>query len=312
MARKGLLSTGMSKALAGDAPQSAHPKSSSPNVRRFRETFDDLRSQSIQEVETDRIGKSRYADRFDASADIAGLATSIREAGQQIPVLLRATPSGDPEFEPIYGRRRIAACRELGIPVRALIGTLDDEEAIIAQGLENNERLETSFIEKAVFVQQLRATGLRPMTIDEMLGIPRPEISRMAAVLRDVPDDLIDAIGPAHGIGRRQWVQMADLCSRAETRERKAAIRAAQGVGPSAERFAAALSALRTKPSGSSSPAPQPIAEGRATMVTRGKSLQIAVTSAKDRAFLDWIEAQGEDLFQRWEREGSVRTSEKT
>ncbi|WOI58426.1 plasmid partitioning protein RepB [Palleronia sp. LCG004] len=298
MARKGLLSAGMSRALAGEADGA--PKSSSPNVRRFRETFDELRNQSIQEVETDRIGQSRFADRFDASADIAGLVSSIREAGQQIPVLLRATPEGEHEFEPVYGRRRIAACRELGIPVRALVGQLDDEEAIVAQGLENNERLETSFIEKAVFVQQLRASGLRPTMIDETLGIPRTEISRMGAVLRDVPDALVDAIGPAHGVGRRQWVQIADLCTRADAGRRKTAIRATEGVAGSAERFAAALAALQLKAERAPPPAPQALAQGRVTLLRRGGSLTFTTASKEDRAFLDWLAEEGDTLFDRW------------
>lgn len=305
MARKGLLSASMNRTLAGDGESSGEVRSSSPNVRRFRETFEDLRAQSIQEIDTDLIGDSRYRDRFDANAEIAGLVESIREAGQQIPVLLRRKPGTETEFEPVYGRRRIAACRILGIPVRALLGDLDDEQTVVAQGLENNERLDNSFIEKAVFVQQLRDGGMRPKVIDETLGIPAAEISRMSAVLRDTPDALIDAIGPAHGVGRRQWVAFADLAAKADAARIDRAVDAATGPDISADRFQAALAVFKNVEKPPPSPDPRPIADNRVTLTPRGSSLTVTVGTAEDRAFLDWLAANGEDLYLKW-RAGDV------
>ena len=105
MARKGLLSKSLDRTLSGDtakpdaiersapspAPEAVKARSGNPTVKRFKETFDELRGEAMQEIDTALIGSSRYKDRFDASSEIQGLAASIQEAGQQIPVLLRVT-----------------------------------------------------------------------------------------------------------------------------------------------------------------------------------------------------------------------------
>jgi len=138
MARKGILQ-GSSQRSGSETQMS----SGNPNIRRFREVFDDLRATAIQDIETDRIGASRFSSRIEILAGIEPLVSSIRDAGQQVPVLLRYAPDGSlHEFEPVYGQRRIAACRILGIPVRSWVQKMDDEAAAVAQFLENSARLD--------------------------------------------------------------------------------------------------------------------------------------------------------------------------
>jgi len=90
---------------------------------------------------------------------VTSLADSISNNGQQVPVLLRPAADKDGKFEVIYGRRRILACQQLGIPVKALIRTLDDGEALIAKGLENANRQDLSFYERARFAQAILEQG---------------------------------------------------------------------------------------------------------------------------------------------------------
>ena len=140
MARKGILPA---------SPQGKETdrslSSGNPNIRRFQEVFDELRAAAIQNIETDKIGAAEFTGRDDLLNGIEPLVTSVREAGQQVPILLRPAPDGSVhEFEPVYGNRRIAACRILGIPVRAWIAKMSDDAAATAQRLENSERLDSS------------------------------------------------------------------------------------------------------------------------------------------------------------------------
>ncbi len=314
MARRGLLTTSLDKALSGegDSPErsegtvprkgSPAPRSGSPTVKRFRETFDDLRNEAIQEIDTDRIGSGRFTDRFDPDAEIDGLVASIRESGQQLPVLLRHAPQGaDHDFEPVYGRRRIAACRRIGIAVKAQVSDVDDEGLIVAQGLENSERLDNSYIEKAAFIVQLREAGIQPRVIERSLGLQGPEISRMTAVLRDLPEELVTAIGPAHGIGRRQWLEMAGLTKAMDRRRVQPILKEIEDISASPARFAHALARMKKRASGGSAPAmTRDLADGRLRVTARKKRLDLQVAKQEDQAFLTWLEERGEELFEQW------------
>ena len=316
MARKGLLSTSLDRTLSNEGPRAetpapkppappernVQPRSGNPSVRRFKETFDDLRKETVQEIDTDRIGAGPFRDRFDPGSEIDSLVASIRESGQQIPVMLRAAPAGaEHEFDPVYGRRRIAACRRIGIPVRAYIGDFDDESLIVAQGLENAERLENSFIEKASFIVQLREAGVEARVIERSLSIATDEIYRMSGIIRDLPEELVTAIGPAHGVGRRQWVALATATRSIDKRRVQTAIRELDEVSSSPDRFARALARLtKTATTTAKTPAGRSLADGKLVVTRRGQQVAIKVSDRQDKAFVDWLGEQSEELYHQW------------
>ena len=51
-----------------------------------------------------------------------------------MPVLVRPSKKKPGRFEVIYGRRRVKACLELKISVRANVQEMDDETALMAKG----------------------------------------------------------------------------------------------------------------------------------------------------------------------------------
>ena len=168
----------------------------------------------IVEIDTTLLIESAFRDRLEsAGVDRAELVASIREAGQQVPILVRPHPSETDKFQIAYGHRRVAALRELGRPVRALVRTMTDSELIVAQGAENNARRDLSFIERAHFAGDLESRGVDRATIMAALSVDKTELSRLIAVTRAVPTDIIKQIGPAPKAGRRRWM---DLASRIE------------------------------------------------------------------------------------------------
>ena len=95
--------------------------------------------------------------------------------------------------------------------MRATVQKLTDEELIIAQGQENNARLDLTFIEKARFVVALESRGFKRKIIRDALSVNEGDLSSLIAVGSRIPLDIIEAIGPAPGIGRPRWRTLMDL-----------------------------------------------------------------------------------------------------
>ncbi|WP_054006401.1 plasmid partitioning protein RepB [Cypionkella psychrotolerans] len=172
------------------------------------------RGLQLLDLEPDQISQSEFEDRLPYDeASLSDLIASIREHGQQIPILVqRHAPN---EYRVIYGRRRIAAARVLGAKVRALVTQMDDEQRIITQGIENSVRQDLSFIEKAMFAHRLREADVPEQTIRASLnidvGAPKATtISTMKMVVETLGEDIIQAIGRAPGIGRPRWRNLAE------------------------------------------------------------------------------------------------------
>ena len=173
-----------------------------------------LQANSIRDLDPSTIIQSGARDRIDLKADgIKELAKSIREHGQHVPVLVRPLTGHIDRYEIVYGRRRLAAIRLLGgdMTVKAIVRKMGDEEAIVAQGHENNLRLDPSHIEKSLFAAELRQKKFSNDIIMEALNVDRFAISKMVKLIDDIPEELIDMIGPAHDIGRRPWRELGDL-----------------------------------------------------------------------------------------------------
>ncbi len=142
-------------------------------VRSLKDTFseverdyEELKKQVSQgavpvEIDADLVDPSPFADRF-ADQDleaIEALKTSMREHGQEIPVLLRPHPATPGRYQIAYGHRRVRAAGELGIKVKAYVRDLNDDKLVVAQGIENSAREDLTFIERAVFALRLEDGG---------------------------------------------------------------------------------------------------------------------------------------------------------
>lgn len=143
--------------------------------------------------------------------DFLNLVQSLHQHGQQVPILVRPHPEKPGRFQAAYGHRRMRAAARLGMPVKALIKPLSDAELILAQGKENSERRDLSFIERALFAQALVERGFNRSTVQEALSLHKAEMTRFLQVAASVPEQIIRAIGPAPKVGRPRWMQLADI-----------------------------------------------------------------------------------------------------
>lgn len=320
MARKGILSPGISAEKGAPAPSKSRSPAPAPRgaVGALQSSLTKLQESAVQDIDPTLIDNAGFEDRLGGDLETQKqLKASLETYGQQVPVLLRPHPAKPGRFEIVYGRRRLAALKELGLPVKAMVRQLDDHALVMAQGQENTARQNLSFIEKASFAAQLNEAGYDRQTIADALSIDLPMLSRMLKVGGAFALDFLRQIGSAPGIGRDRWIALAKLfedqaaLSRAKTFMKTPAFQ----IPSSDARFEAVFERASRKPEKSakkSTPKPRTLrsAEGQALgdirTNTKGVTLNIAAKSAQ--GFDQWLNTHAEALLQeihdRWKKEG--------
>lgn len=289
--------------------------------RALRSARDAVDAHHVWELDPAEIDDDRLSDRLDP-ADVADLRASIAANGQSVPILVRRHPDRTDRYLLVYGRRRLEAIRGLDQParIRALIASLDDPAALRAQVSENTARRDLSYIERALFAQELLEAGFGSQAqVAEVLNATRSAVSMALSVARAVGPDLARAIGPAHGVGRPRWealvrdlaetgadrVQLAGVAQQA----RHKADTTAKGTDPSTAAFEAVARALKkaaaSPPRTPSTPlrlAGQPAG----TLRRSARGLQLDLTL--DPSFAAWLEANAQEVLDeihaRWQEHG--------
>jgi ParB family transcriptional regulator, chromosome partitioning protein len=223
MARKNLLegllnppagASGQQASAGAELPPAASPAFTSIAARgaigAVSRSIEQIKAQSIVDLDPGLVDPSLISDRLEHSTEAhAELVASIREHGQQVPILVRPHPEKAGRYQIAYGRRRLRAVAELGRKIRAVVRSLTDQELVVAQGQENSARTDLSFIEKALFAARLEDSGYGREIIMAALSVDKTGLSRLISSAVKIPQDLIEAIGPAPKAGRDRWVALS-------------------------------------------------------------------------------------------------------
>ena len=265
----------------------------------------------VVEIDPALIDPSPIRDRMAADpADDESLRASIEETGQQIPVLLRpSTQEG--RFVTVFGHRRIAAARALGRQVKAIVAEMSDEDAFVRQGVENAERRDLSFIERAMFARRLVDKGLSMKAIAASLGTARPNIVAMLTIVNGLPSEIVEAIGRAPTVGARRWAALQNAVANIDADVWRNVIAAPGFVELDAEgRVASIIAKMSVAPSHSRQPdlcdekgqSVASIQRGRRGSVTL-KVMGGDASFRPDKAvFGDWLARRLGDLHAAWRR----------
>lgn len=179
-------------------------------ARSLRQAMEE--GERIVELDCALVEGSFVEDRFARTErddeGLTALTESIRESGQQVPILVRPHPDRPGHYQTAYGHRRLAAVRSLGRRIKAIIRPLSDDELVLAQGKENAERRDLTFIERAFFAQALVKRGFNRKVVEDALGVQKSEVSRLLQVADSVPIQFAHAIGPAPKAGRERWMAL--------------------------------------------------------------------------------------------------------
>lgn len=311
MARKNLMDGLMNKApTPATEPEATRvdvtrPRYATGAIGAVSQSISDLKSRAVQDVDAQLIDSAGLRDRLDEQGGLTELMGSIKEYGQQVPVLLRPHPDNAERFQIVYGRRRVAALRALGLPVKALVRSLDDRALIVAQGQENSARRDLSFIERVNFARQMRDMGYDRKVICDALHVDKTLISRMISVADRIAPSVIETIGAAPSVGRDRWLKLADLLA-AKPNSDVAAL--AQG-DTSDDRFEALLQGLQgTKPVSKPKPATALLgAQGLplGQVKRSGSKTTLTLNAKQAEGFEDWLINNIQDLHARFKNETS-------
>ncbi|MGY9050109.1 MAG: plasmid partitioning protein RepB, partial [Rhodobacterales bacterium] len=279
-----------------------------------------LQENAVQDIDPMLIDSAGVVDRLgvDETAD-AHLLESLRTYGQQVPVLVRPNAEKPGRYHIVYGRRRVLALRDLGLPVKAMVRHLDDHALVLAQGQENTARQDLSFIEKASFAAQLDSLGYDRQTIGAALSMDLPMISRMLKVGKAFEIDFLRQIGSAPGIGRERWITLADAMENPDTRAYVAEMMTVMNfIETSDARFEQVLAwATGKTPGAKAAPVPAQTArtilspDGRplADIKRTARALTLTIPTRSADGFDAWLETHAEallhDLHDRWQKNRS-------
>lgn len=280
-------------------------------ARTLREALN--QGEMIIALDPDKIEGSFVTDRLTDGErddpDFLALVDSIRESGQQVPILVRPLAAGEDRYQVAYGHRRLNAARRLGQPVRAIVKALTDDELILAQGKENAERRNLSFIERAMFAHALAHRGFDRKLIADALGLLKSELSRLLQVADAIPMTVTRAIGPAPKAGRPRWMALAELFASGNGAEYEKALDEIAGEqflnADSDTRFQMVFRRLtRPRP-------PEPSTAGEADLripggavigrlSRRGRGVTIRFAEEADEAFIATLGEQVEAAYAAW------------
>jgi ParB family chromosome partitioning protein len=259
----------------------------------------------VVELDPNLVDPSFVRDRL---AEQEGEAFEVFKAGlaadgQQVPILVRPAPSAEGRYQAAYGHRRLAALRALGRPVKAIVRELTDEQLIVAQGKENSDRRDLSFIERALFAARLEDRGFSRAALTVALSLQKGNLSTMISVARSIPEPLIVAIGPAPKIGRPRWEQLAALMTNDGGKSRMAISDPAFVASDSDARFERVLKALVQRPEVRT---PDIVRSQDGTLlaaVHHGKGrVRLTIESRHVPEFGDWLVGQLPEIYAAFQR----------
>ena len=154
----------------------------------------------VVEVPPERIHDTVWRDRHPLGCSdeaFLALCQSIAREGQIAPVALRLQGES---YDVVYGHRRVAACRSLGRPVRAVVVDTDVRGLVARMLIENAQRRDMSPIERAVQYRKLIAQGIMQREeIAQLLGVTPQQVSNVL-VLGEIPERVLAALGDARTI----------------------------------------------------------------------------------------------------------------
>jgi len=199
------------------------------------------------------VKPSNWANRVEESftdAAFSELKREIEEAGRNVqPIKVRPLPATDPQqYEIVFGHRRHRACLELGVPVWALIESLDDTAMFVEMERENRSRADLSPYEQGqMYVRGAFLFGsMRKLA--EKIHRDVGTVSKASAIA-SLPESVLAAFPSRNEIQFRWSKPLADLqaSSPKQLEERAAEIteRRARGERLSAQQVFMALTGVQ-------------------------------------------------------------------
>ena len=150
-------------------------------------------------IDAREIRPSEWANRLSDSFNTPEFAVHKKEIASagcnKQPIKVRPiTDSGEFRFEVVFGHRRHRACLELGVPVLAIVDSLNDKDLFIEMDRENRAREDLTPYEQGVMYARALDKGLFPslrkMAVE--IGEDASNISKATSLAR-LPGPVLDS-----------------------------------------------------------------------------------------------------------------------
>jgi ParB family chromosome partitioning protein len=267
----------------------------------------------IVKIDPYKVDPSPFPDRLNDDDEIyfEAFKETLREEGQKVPVQLRKHPKDEGRYQVIYGHRRWRAAKELGMLLNALIVEMSDSDLVVAQGIENSQRQDLSWIERALFAYRMEDAGIKARDIRAALGVDDAELARFRAALRSLGAGMIEKIGRAPNIGRPRWNELVALIKAdSQTLKKIEKTLSADKISqlPSNDRFMAVLNVLKNKNEQNPdhkkgidliSSQGKPIGEVK----INPRAIQIKLNKEQAESFTKYFERSLPELIEKFEKE---------
>ncbi|MFZ4504486.1 MAG: ParB/RepB/Spo0J family partition protein [Methylovulum sp.] len=169
-------------------------------------------AKATKQIDPKLISPSDWANRHVASfetQDFKDLVEEIASAGGNVqPIKVRPVSTSDPQrYEIVFGHRRHRACLELGLPVLALIESIDDKALFVEMDRENRQREDLRPYEQGLMYRRALDKGLYP-SLRALCEATGANLGNSSLVLRlaKVPEMVLDAFPSRLDIQYR-WIQ---------------------------------------------------------------------------------------------------------
>ena len=169
-------------------------------------------------IDTKMIVDSRYANRNEqsfADADFQLLKAEIESAGGNVQAIKVRPQKEGGKFEIVFGHRRHRACQELGLPVLAMIESLDDKALFVEMDRENRNRKDLSAWEQGVMYKRALEEGLFPSLgkLCDASGCNKGNAST-AIALAELPKEVVAAFSSPNDLQFRWAKPLKDACAK--------------------------------------------------------------------------------------------------
>jgi ParB family chromosome partitioning protein len=150
-------------------------------------------------LDATRVVPSRWANRhlrnFEGPVFDALKAEVLSAGGNVQPIKVRPLKGRpDADYEIVFGHRRHRACLELGLPVLAVVTSIDDAGLFVEMDRENRQRKDLSAWEQGVMYRRALDEGLfvSLRQLAERLGVDAGNVSKAVSLAR-LPEEIVAA-----------------------------------------------------------------------------------------------------------------------
>lgn len=147
--------------------------------------------------------------------DIHKLGLDIKVNGQIEPVIARPLISKEHKYEIIAGSRRWKACLEMGLSLKAMVGSITDSEAVMMQ-LKENEKASICDYSQGIHFSRLlenNATTIEQLT--KLLTCSKQKVYSLVAFAK-VPQPIWDAVGNMSKVSSRAAKSIYTLANKGQ------------------------------------------------------------------------------------------------